>query len=249
MTNRLVAQNVVRSLTSAQNRRHRKLEKRHEKELEVGKDIPTIEEIRAIVRATEALGVTREPWRALMVTITFTGLRASELRGLQWSDVELDKTPALLHVRQRADRFNSIGSPKSDAGKRTVPLAPLVVSALREWRLACPKGELNLVFPNSEGGVESLNNITDHGLGPIQQAAGLCTSRRKPRYRIHAFRHAAASLLIAEGHSAKWIQKFMGHSSIAITFDTYGHLFPSEKDDQEAVLGMQLRVFGGSAAG
>jgi integrase len=52
--------------------------------------------------------------------------------------------------------------------------------------------------------------------------------------------------LIAEGHSAKWIQKFMGHSSIAITFDTYGHLFPSEKDDQEAVLGMQLRVLGES---
>ena len=94
--------------------------------------------------------------------------------------------------------------------------------------------------------MESLNSITDHGLGPIQQAAALSTSRRRPRYRIHAFRHAAASLLIAEGHSAKWIQKFMGHSSIAITFDTYGHLFPSEKDDQEAVLGMQLRVLGES---
>jgi integrase len=244
MTDRLVAQNVVRSLTSAQNRRHRKLERRHEKELKVGKDIPTLEEIRYILRGAEELGAPGEPWRALMVTVSFTGLRASELRGLQWSDVELDRTPALLHVRQRADRFNSIGSPKSSAGKRTVPLAPLVVNALREWRLACPKGELNLVFPNREGGVESLNNITDHGLGPIQQAAGLCTNRRRPRYRIHAFRHAAASLLIAEGRSAKWIQKFMGHSSIAITFDTYGHLFPSEKDDQEAVLGMQLRVLG-----
>jgi integrase len=247
MTNRLVAQNVVRSLTSGQNRRHRKLEKRHEKELQVGKDIPTLEEIRAILRAAERPEALRTPWRALMVTVTFTGLRASELRGLQWSDLELDRTPAVLRVRQRADRFNTIGDPKSDAGKRTVPLAPIVVNALKEWKLACQKqGELNLVFPNSEGGVESLNTITDHGLGPLQQAAGLSTSRRKPKYRIHAFRHAAASLLIAEGHSAKWIQKFMGHSSIAITFDTYGHLFPSEKDDQEAVLGMQLRVLGQS---
>jgi NAD(P)-dependent dehydrogenase (short-subunit alcohol dehydrogenase family) len=56
--------------------------------------------------------------------------------------------------------------------------------------------------------------------------------------------NAAASLLIADGHSAKWIQKFMGHSSIAVTFDTYGHLFPSEKDDQEAVSGMERRVTG-----
>jgi integrase len=244
MSNRLVAQNVVRSQTSGQSRRHRKLERRHQQELQVGKDIPTIEEIRAILDAAVALGATQEPWRALMVTVTFTGLRASELRGLQWSDVELDRTPALLHVRQRADRFADIGSPKSSAGKRTVPLAPLVVNTLKEWKLACPKGELNLVFPNQEGGVKSLSNITDHGLGPLQQAAGLCTSRRAPRYRIHAFRHAAASLLIAEGRSPKWIQKFMGHSSIAITFDTYGHLFPSEKDDQEAVLGMQMRVLG-----
>jgi integrase len=125
-----------------------------------------------------------------------------------------------------------------------VPLAPLVVNALKEWRLACPKGELNLVFPNRAGGVETLDVITDHGLGALQKAAGLCANRTRPRYRIHAFRHAAASLLIAEGHSAKWIQRFMGHSTIAMTFDTYGHLFPSEKDDQEAVLGLQLRVTG-----
>jgi integrase len=244
MTNHLVAQNVVRTLTAAQGRRHSRLAKRHATELEAGKDIPTIEELRAILDAAAQLGPTPEPWKALVPTVIFTGLRASELRGLRWSDLELDKRPAVLHVRQRADRFDGIGAPKSDAGKRTVPLAPIVVAALKEWKLACPKGELNLVFPNRYGSVEDLTNITESGFGVIQIAAGLSTSRRQPKYRIHAFRHAAASLLIAEGHSAKWIQKFMGHSSIAVTFDTYGHLFPSEKDDVAAVAGMQSRVLG-----
>jgi integrase len=65
-------------------------------------------------------------WRPLVVTAIFTGLRASELRGLRWDDVDLDK--AELTVRQRADRWGSIGSPKSDAGKRDVPLAPIIKS-------------------------------------------------------------------------------------------------------------------------
>ena len=55
-----------------------------------------------------------------MLTAIFTGLRASELRGLRWQDVDLKSGE--LHVRQRADRYSEIGKPKSKAGTRTVPL-------------------------------------------------------------------------------------------------------------------------------
>ena len=71
-------------------------------------------------------------WRPLLLTAIFTGLRASELRGLRWSDVDLKRGE--LHVRQRADRYGEIGRPKSEAGERTVPLPPMVVTALREHR-------------------------------------------------------------------------------------------------------------------
>jgi integrase len=181
--------------------------------------------------------------RPLLVTAVFTGLRASELRGLTWSAVDLDGRT--LTVRQRADRWRTIGSPKSASAKREIPLAPIVVNALREWQLACPKGELDLVFPNGEGGVQFHINIHRRGFGPLQVAAGITTDPRRPRLLsngMHALRHAAASLFIEQGFSPKRVQALMGHSTIQMTFDTYGHLFPSAADDQVAMGQLQARL-------
>ena len=159
-----VGRNIVREQASHGARR-RRLEKRHERRLEIGVDIPTKDEIRAMFAAAQGR------WRPLIVTAIFTGLRASELRGLTWDDVDTDR--AILQVRQRADRWNRIGSPKSATSQREIPLAPIVVNTLKEWRLACPKGDARLVFPNSAGEVESLITIRRHGLGAAQAAAGL----------------------------------------------------------------------------
>jgi hypothetical protein len=64
---------------------------------------------------------------------------------LRWADVDLDA--GRLHVRQRADRFNEIGKPKSESGDRTIPLGPLALNTLKEWKLACPKaGILGHIF-------------------------------------------------------------------------------------------------------
>jgi integrase len=73
-----------------------------------------------------------------------------------------------------------------------VPLAPIVVNTLREWRLACPKGRGDLVFPNRNGNVRAHGHIL-RGLGLIEAAAGL-SIKDHPKYGLHAFRHAAASL-------------------------------------------------------
>jgi integrase len=102
----------------------------------------------------------------------FTGLRASELRGLRWADVDLKKGE--LHVRQRADRYNAIGAPKSESGERTVPLPPIVANALRELRLTCP-AEADIVFVSSRGHVRSHSNIVFYGWHPAQIAAGVLT--------------------------------------------------------------------------
>lgn len=139
-----VAQNVVRSLRGRRKRgKERKAERRQRGKLKVGVDIPTPAEIKTMVAHLDG------KWRPLLLTAIFTGLRASELRGLRWADVDLKK--AELHVRQRADRYQVIGKPKSEAGERTVPLPPILVTTLREWKLACPRTDLDLCFPTAVG--------------------------------------------------------------------------------------------------
>ena len=198
--------------------------------LEIGRDIPTREEVRRIIDASSGKG------RALLLTAALTGMRASELRGLRWSDVDLAKQ--VIHVRQRADRYHKIGSPKSSAGTRDIPIEAMVVSTLREWKLQCPKGEANLVFPTGIGTVESLPNIWARILEPAQIAAGVVI-KGKAKYGMHALRHFYASWCINQKKDGglelppKTVQTRLGHSSITMTFDRYGHLFPTGDDGKE----------------
>lgn len=211
-------------------------------------EITTREDLKAILAAAEGR------WRSLIVTAMFTGLRISELRGLRWSDVDLKRR--LLTVSQRADAWKAIGPPKSESGTRDVPLSPMVLNTLREWRLACPKGELDLVFPSGAGHVEYHSNIVNRGWYPVQVAAGIVvmvdavdeagklTKVAKARYNFHALRHAAASMFIESRMTPKRVQTIMGHSSITVTFDIYGHLFEDDEADQAAMRTIEERIFG-----
>jgi integrase len=222
----LVAQNVVRSLRSTK----RGTTKRRGGKLKVGVDIPAPEEIRAITAHLTGR------WRPLILTAIFTGLRASELRGLQWGDVDLKRGE--VHVRRRADRYNVIGEPKSAAGARTVPLSPIVVNTLREWKLKCPHGDL--VFPNGAGNIENLANILSRGFFPAQIAGGVVDAKGGPKYTgLHTLRHFHASWCInrrADGGlelPLKLVQERLGHATISMTADRYGHLFPRGDDGAE----------------
>jgi integrase len=183
-------------------------------------------------------------------------LRASELRGLEWSDVDFQKGE--IRVRQRADRYNKIGKPKSAAGYRTVPVPPQVLDVLREWQIACPPGPKGKVwvFPNSKGKIERHANIIERGLIPTVLRAGVADvvkdadgkvmldangkPRMRPRYTgMHVFRHFFASWCIGRkidgGRElpAKLVQTWLGHSSIKMTLDVYGHLLPRGDDVAE----------------
>ena len=221
----LAAYNAVRDLRRNRRRgKERNAEKRQKGKLKVGVDIPTPDEIKAIIANAKGR------WRPLLITAIFTGLRASELRGLRWRDVDFKANE--LHVRQRADRFNEIGKPKSAAGERVVPFGKVVANTLKEWKLACPKSEGDLVFPNGVGKIESLANIINRGLIPAQGAEAKYTG-------LHALRHFYASWCINRtedgglGLPPKVVQERLGHSSITMTYDRYGHLFPRGDDAKE----------------
>jgi integrase len=227
----LVAQNVVYSLRK--NRRARRADGNGK--LKIGIDIPTPAEMRGIV---SKLGTTTGRYRVLLLTAIFTGLRASELRGLRWDDVDLKRGE--LHVCQRADRYGKIGRPKSEAGERTVPLPPMVVTALREHRLACSRHDQNIVFANSRGGIEHRNTIVELGFHPVQIAAGIVDEQGGAKYKgLHSLRHFYASWCINRRVDGglelplKLVQTRLGHAAIQMTADTYGHLFPRGDDGSE----------------
>jgi integrase len=221
-----VAQNVASDVSVI-------IDKRHKVRLKVGEHIPTRDEIKAIVDKLEGR------WRPFFLVAIFTGLRASELRGLRWKDIDLRE--AVVHVRQRADRWGTIGNPKSHAGERTVPIPPLVLNALREWKLRCPKSDGDLAFPTNRTGKPLVHaNIVTREFMPVQVAAGVTTKDGKPKYPgLHSLRHFYASLCINRRVDGglelplKVVQARLGHSSITMTADTYGHLFPSADDGAE----------------
>lgn len=205
-------------------------QQRHQERLEVGRDIPTPAEVRTLLTAaTGAAG-------GILALAALAGLRASELRGLRWDD--LDFRHSQVTIRQRADRWGKIGSPKSRDSRRTVPLGPEAARILREWRLACPRrvikgddGEIRkelwpLVFPTKAGTPHLLGNLSKRVLRPVQLAAGIGP------YGLHSFRHFYASWQLSQGVSLKVLQHRMGHSTIILTSDRYGHLMPESADDR-----------------
>jgi integrase len=125
--------------------------------------VPTNDEIKRLFNATAGDRPERKRKRALLLVAAFCGLRASELRGLRWADLKLDE--AELQVTQRADRFGKIGPPKSKSSRRTVPMSPDVVRALREWKLAQGGGELT--FGTRRGGIEPHGNML-RSLKPVR---------------------------------------------------------------------------------
>jgi integrase len=249
-----------------------KLNGRHDSgrvKAKAGVDYPEPAEIKAFLAALPE----GSRWRALFLTATFTGLRSSELRGLRWQDIDL-KTGE-LHVRQRADRYQRVGPPKSRAGTRTIPLGPMVLNTLREWKLKRARTEPatrriaggDLVFPTSAGRIDRHENIA-RALAMIMRRAGLTVARvdehgapvtdRKGRpildakySGLHCLRHWFASWLINPpergglGSPPKVAQELLGHASIAITMDRYGHLFPRGDDANERLAAAERALIGG----
>jgi integrase len=194
---------------------------------------------------------TKSPlWlRTFLAIAIYGGVRASEIRGLPWANVDLDA--GVIRVRQRANFAGRIGPPKSRAGNRDVPMVPRVRRLLSELFLAQGRPSDRLVFATSTGSAMNHSNLVQRFYDPLQVRLGIADPKLdqagKPvmdehgepvmvaRYGLHALRHAAASLFIEQGMNPKRIQAIMGHSSITMTMDTYGHLFPDGNSDQAAM--------------
>jgi integrase len=188
--------------------------------------------------------------RALWATAFYAGLRRGELRALRWEHVDL--AAGVIRVESSWDPYEGAVEPKSRAGRRTVPVALALRDHLAEHRLATGR-EAGLVFgsdgehpfdpstavdranrawgwrevssPDLEGPRTIWIRARDNALEPIG---------------LHECRHTYASLMIAAGVNAKTLCSYMGHASIQITFDRYGHLMPGNEDEAAALLDAYL---------
>jgi integrase len=184
-----------------------------------------------------------ERWGTAYRMALATGLRAGELLGLRWSDVAWERQE--LTVAQQLVRLGGVttyAAPKTAAGRRTLALGELALSVLRAqraqqaaWRLELGPDWLDngLVFTREDG--EALVPSTlSHEFSKALERAGL------PHQRLHDLRHLHASLLLAQGRSLSEVSATLGHAGIAITSDTYGHLYEEARrgvaDDLDAVL-------------
>ena len=200
-------------------------------------NVPSAEDVRAVMENCQ------NPFRTIFIIAAFCGLRASEVYGLEWCDIDFDA--AELGVRQRVDPYGRIGEPKSAAGERIVPMGRFTLNALRQWRLQCGDAS-GLVFKNRAGKPLDHHNVHPRWFKPAFTIKDECGNiiREIPRFRFHDLRHFAISLWISQDFSPKQVMTFAGHSSITITFDRYGHLFPEPESLASVMSEAELRVVG-----
>jgi integrase len=194
------------------------------------REILTPAELAAVLEAAEG------PHALMFRIAALLGLRRGELLGLRWGDLELDQRR--LHVRQTYTN-TGFGSPKSRAGRRVVPLTPGLVAELRRHRLAAPANPHDLVFASSAGTPIDPRNLVTAWHRALRRAGVRMLA-------FHSLRHTAVSLVIAsEGLNPKQLQSVIGHASIQLTYDTYGHLMPDSFEGFGSGLDAALRGHGG----
>ena len=170
------------------------------------------------------------PWHPIFHTLTWTGLRRSELLGLRWRDV--DVTLMTMRVVQTLQKLNTgefiYQEPKTTAGRRTISLSPASCLELRAHRqsqerdarlIGMPITDDALVFSHPDGSPRVPSTLT-LAFRRLTRRIGL------QGVRLHDLRHKMASLYLEQGVNPKTVAERLGHASVTITLDLYSHCLP-----------------------
>ena len=186
----------------------------------------------------------------LFATALNTGKRLGELLGVRWADVDLDAgTVVVQQTLEKSGRTPRFGPPKTKDSRRTIPLLPELVDALRHWKatqngdrllLGPAYRDFGLVFTIPGGGAVSSDDLRKRDLARLVKQA------RVPAIRSHDLRHCYASTLLAAGVPLKTVSDLMGHSTVGITADVYGQLTLESKREAVGVLSRVLANAGAS---
>jgi integrase len=204
--------------------------------------VPRVELVVPSAADVERLFSLSTPLAPLWTLLVGSGLRLGEALGVRWLDVDLLARSLIVRVSlrpiPRAFRPEAIKGtwthqrlklvePKTASSRRTIALPSFVVRALlahRARQTQMPANILGLVFTTPRGTPLDQRNVS-------RAFAADCSKAALPHLRLHDLRHVAASLMLAQGASLDDVKRVLGHSSIALTSDTYGHLVEGRSRD------------------
>lgn len=170
------------------------------------------------------LATAKNPWRTLFYIVTLTALRAGEVLGLKWSDIDLERK--IIKV-SRSAWCGIIDTAKSEASETALPIPELLAHVLTAYRLEWKPNPDGFLFVTRNNRPPSSNNVVQRRLWPILDTLGIA------RCGLHAFRHSHTSLLLDSGASPKVAQRQLRHSDARTTLEIYGHVV--ENAHREAV--------------
>jgi integrase len=166
-------------------------------------------------------------YRPIITTLAWTGMRVSEALALRWEDVRFEDDE--LQVRHQLDANGKLKSPKTRAGRRTIPLLPILVEELREHRkkqlalgFASPEA---FVFTTASGKPLNRHNVRNQGVEVAAQKAGLIEAG-KSNVTTHDLRRTFIShLILGLGLDPVRVSRIAGHSNVSVTLNTYADEF------------------------
>ena len=171
-----------------------------------------------------------EPWNICFAFMAYLGLRTSEAVGIAWDHVDL--SGAVLLVRQSNWRGKLL-TVKSKASVRDLPLPPVLVDMLKEYRPRWRPNAFGLLFANTKGQPITSCYVRRDILHPIRERLGI------PRGAFHAFRHGLGTALMQAGANARVVQQQLGHADLRM-LARYAHVVPQ---DQRAAVERTTDVF------
>ena len=165
-------------------------------------------------------------YKTFFKTLYFCGLRKGEIRALNWHDINF-KNNTLSVNKGISDNVNGkryiISSPKTPTSNRTLPLPKDVINDLKELK------EYYMDFTNFKEEWFVFGGSLPIGDDSIRRRKNNnCKLAGVKEIRIHDFRHSCASLLISQGADITMVAKFLGHSKIDETLNTYSHMFQNK---------------------
>lgn len=182
-------------------------------------DILTAQEVHALILELP------EPCRTMALLAALTGLRSSEMLGLQWQDVDLEGRVIRLRrgvVNQEISDLKTIGS------RRPLPIPPVVADALREWQKQTSFSQPeNWVFASPQtGGTQPYwpNTLLKRHVQPAASRLGISKT-----VGWHTFRRSFATLLYANENDVKTAQELMRHSTPIVTMGVYAQAVTEAK--------------------